>query len=552
MLAVDDSQMRRQLDQFQRMFSNAQKQLQSAFSPQARQQAQQIGAQMGAANNQAQEVKKQMGLFERMREGIGNISKNSLALVGIGAGIAGIFKLMMDSSPILQSTFKLLQHSVMMFLRPVADFIGLMFRPIMVEFYRKLIIPYYQHVHPFMQALGKNVGQKIADFFNDPVAGLKGLADAGVFGPIGIGVSKLADWVSGGGWEAFKLEVETNWNNVRGFFDKIGADISGAVQGAWNKVTGFFSDVGQAIGSTLLGAWSKTKQFFSDMGEAISSTIVDAWNRFTLFFSVLKGAIDVNLIAAWDSVQSFFNGAKQAVNAVIQPAWDSIQSFFSDAKQAINTVIQSSWESIKGLGGSIASILEDIWRKLKEIWDKIVGNPLATDPIGDLGKWLFGGEQKKVDLQEQLKIDDKIAYEKALAETRAQGFRGGTAEYLARVRSGGSSSSGSKSSPNISYLSGLFSGSTKRAQGGLIPEHMIGFGVNSGRIYQVGEKGPERVTPIGRGGSQPIIVEGPLMNVENLHAGNNAEVQRMLNQMEARIRRLSQTFQENKSRAGII
>lgn len=174
-LAVDDSQIKRQIAEFQKLFSNAQKQMQQAIPPQARQQAQQVGAQMNAANSQMQMLQKQSSTFERMREGINSISKSSLALVGIGAGIAGIFKLMMDSSPILSSTFRLLQSSVTLFLRPIGDFIGLLLRPIIIEFYKNVVIPYYQYAAPMIRAIGESGGKAIAAFFQDPLGSLGGL-----------------------------------------------------------------------------------------------------------------------------------------------------------------------------------------------------------------------------------------------------------------------------------------------------------------------------------------------------------------------------------------
>jgi len=52
------------------------------------------------------------------------------------------------------------------------------------------------------------------------------------------------------------------------------------------------------------------------------------------------------------------------------------------------------------------------------------------------------------------------------------------------------------------------------AQGGVINEHIVGRGLQSGTVYEFGEEGPERVTPMrGRSASNITInINGNVLN----------------------------------------
>jgi hypothetical protein len=87
--------------------------------------------------------------------------------IGLGAmGAAGLVKkgmsALIESSPMLKQMVKLLNFGVMMILRPIGDFFGFVFRPILMMLLTKFILPWYQKMMPAMISLGEVVGTKLA------------------------------------------------------------------------------------------------------------------------------------------------------------------------------------------------------------------------------------------------------------------------------------------------------------------------------------------------------------------------------------------------------
>ena len=81
----------------------------------------------------------------------GGQGKIAAAGIGIGAagGAMGLTSKIIDSSPLMQQMLKLLNFGIMLVLRPIGDFFGLLMRPILILLLRKFIIPFYQTVYPW-------------------------------------------------------------------------------------------------------------------------------------------------------------------------------------------------------------------------------------------------------------------------------------------------------------------------------------------------------------------------------------------------------------------
>jgi hypothetical protein len=96
-------------------------------------------------------------------------------LMGIAAGLAGIAglgKLIIDSSPVLQSILKILNVGIMLMLRPIGDFIGFVLRPLMIQFVKQVAIPYYKDYSKHAKTLGSKLGGQLMAFINNPLGSL--------------------------------------------------------------------------------------------------------------------------------------------------------------------------------------------------------------------------------------------------------------------------------------------------------------------------------------------------------------------------------------------
>jgi hypothetical protein len=92
-------------------------------------------------------------------------------VAGIAAGFAGAMglgKMIIDSSPMLQSMLKLLNVGIMLILRPIGDFIGFMLRPLLIEFVKKVAVPAYREGAKAAKEWGTKVGKALLLAFTNP------------------------------------------------------------------------------------------------------------------------------------------------------------------------------------------------------------------------------------------------------------------------------------------------------------------------------------------------------------------------------------------------
>ena len=108
------------------------------------------------------------GMLQKITGGFaGGLAKVALITTGI-TGIFGLVKTIVGASPMLKQILKLFNFGIMLILRPIGDFIGFFFRPIIVMLLRNLIIPFYKDILPRAQELGAFLGGGVAAFFEEP------------------------------------------------------------------------------------------------------------------------------------------------------------------------------------------------------------------------------------------------------------------------------------------------------------------------------------------------------------------------------------------------
>ena len=108
--------------------------------------------------------------WNKMFGGHGKMAATGIGLGAAGIGFAAVQKgvtLAIESSPLLQQMLKLWKFGILMLLRPIATFFGMIMRPIMIVMLRKFIIPFYQKYMPAMMILGDKIGKFIAGGLGD-------------------------------------------------------------------------------------------------------------------------------------------------------------------------------------------------------------------------------------------------------------------------------------------------------------------------------------------------------------------------------------------------
>jgi len=96
--------------------------------------------------------------WNKMFAGRGKMAAGGMALGAAGAGV-GLASKIIDSSPLMQQMMKLLNFGIMLILRPIGDFFGMLMRPILIMLLRKFIIPFYQTVYPVFLSWARDINE---------------------------------------------------------------------------------------------------------------------------------------------------------------------------------------------------------------------------------------------------------------------------------------------------------------------------------------------------------------------------------------------------------
>jgi len=414
-------------------------------------------------------IAEQVPTGENTTKQLRGMSGSLLKLVGIGVGLGALTALMTKSSGILQGTFKLFQTTALLMIKPIADMMGLLFRPLALLVITNIALPWLKYAKPWYEKVNA-VGEAFAAFYEDPKGALENLgvslqdpnqltlSDA-IFSPIikfdAEKLEKVADEVLDFlGFESFGDEVEIAKNNLIAFGKLVLTPLPGL-----EKITTFFTDVNDKVTAVLQPAWTTLSLFFGDL------------------FNFLTGG---DTLEAIQTAFGFFKGVMEKIgegSKTIQVAWFTFKKFWLDVGDTIASSVGAAWETIKAtMEGIKVTILEifdgpitvitDTFESIKTAIDETLEGPITTitDTFKDIAK--------------------KI-------------------EEVATVISGAISFVQSL----LSKLGGGGGGRERRGQTGLtIREPIVGIGQKTGTSFLFGESGIEDVVPRSGGGkTKPSI-----------------------------------------------
>jgi len=305
---------------------------------------------------------------------VGNIAKLSALAIGVSAGVGmvrQITRMLVNSSPMLQSMMKLLNTGIMFILRPIGDFIGFLFRPLFVYLMRTVFIPWYRQMAPIMRQWGTEIGTKLVAFIDNPLETLKDL-----LGEI--------SWVSLLNPVIGLILTSAGWGKISDIataVEKFAIDLGNLNAAVGEKVEAFFT----SVANSLTGWWSVVYTLFTDLSGTIGTGLTDVVTK---------------LSNAWSTLTLFFQGSLGNVGALIGNAWTGFTTWISENLGGVGTTLQSAWDSFKSFFSSIGSI----WTLLGDSWNNFmtfinnIGNLLNNLNPGNffasLGEGLASGAQQ--------------------------------------------------------------------------------------------------------------------------------------------------------------
>jgi hypothetical protein len=310
-------------------------------------------------------------------------NKNRAQLVKIAGitagliGVAGLGKMIIDSSPVLQSMLKLLNVGIMLILRPIGDFIGFMLRPLLIEFVKKVAIPAYKDGSKFAKQWGSKVGAGLLDFIHNPIAAMGAMIVGALTtwwaGPISVGTGLLGDdpeatkssilnTVYGESPEAFNIGDTNAKDQVGGMFGQLQLDVT-----AWLM---------KPLGVASL-KWSEFFEVtFPNAIEEMSKKLKFAFTSLkSLFQSIIDGVdnLKIKSTISLSTLKSLFLTIPEQIGLFV----DELKKIPAKMALSLKTVFISIGKSLALLPSKILPWIEDAL--LEEYGIK---KPGSTTPSG--------------------------------------------------------------------------------------------------------------------------------------------------------------------------
>lgn len=526
--------------------------------------------------------KKPLGDYQRE-----NRFPRAVKIAGIAAGAAGMLglgKMIIDSSPLMQTMLKLMNLGIMFTLRPIGDFIGTLFRPLMIEFVKWSVGWYkgWAENLPTWEAWG----DALAEFMADPFKGLKGILIEAVktLGTMfDIPLSDINKMI---------LDIELAWKEiedaVKPFIaawnifwnvtlpqfveDLLSGDfvrnIKKQFEDAWKGFIKFFEDLWQGIidGFAIFYNLLKEIPFIGDAIKAAEKSLLEPgqmplggdkdspYIAPRMEYDRLMGTCTVKELMA--KTTAIFEGVETSLEET-GDYWEQIKegafNAFTDAWESFASIgqIETAFGDAENTSSHLPNHAQDIETSFEDIVHTFdsAANWIAN-ALSSIARTVRRNSDGEMEATKEAKIAQTIDY-----NTLSGAFSGGGASknrYKITLGDGRSFTQtlDPTSLAHLNKMRGygeLLKGSPilsiqKMAAGGLITEPIFGIGQNTGKGYLMGEAGPERITPgtgPANGGAQPVF------NI-TINAQNVGDIERQLKPV------ILKMLKESTSRAGIV
>lgn len=550
-------------------------------SPMPQQQQAQFLAPGRLGGKTAANKKKPLGDMQRE-----NRFPRAVKIAGVAAGAAGMLglgKMIVDSSPLMQTMLKLMNLGIMFTLRPIGDFIGTLFRPMMINFVKWSVGWYKMWADnlPTWSAWG----EALAEFMNDPFNGLKDIIITAVkvlgtmFDIPAVDIARLI------------TDINIAWSQL--------ADAAKPFIDAWNTfwettVPSFIGDLlsGKIVSDFKIGfnaAWEGFIGFFEDIWQGITDGFARFWNwmkAIPFIGDFLRGAekdmLEPGQMPLGGDPNSPYHAGRMEYDRIMGTnttgnILDSVNAIYSDIEESLEET-GGYWESIAN--GSMLA-LADAWKSftsMSKIEDAFGQSDTTSDNIpihaehidetfkdvvnifDGAANWIANALSRISKTRRKTEDGSEPTPEAKIARTIPNiggSFSGGQGSrsdrYKVTLGDGRSFTQvlDPKSLAHLNKMRGygeLLKGSPilsirKMAAGGLITEPVFGIGQNTGKGYLMGEAGPERLTP-GTGPAKGEMAQ-PIFNI-TINAQNIGDIERQLKPV------ILNMLKESTSRAGIV
>lgn len=432
-----------------------------------------IGGRPGGAVGRLMDLK-----LKTSQGGEGSKIPQFVKIAGFAAGLAGaagLGKLIIDSSPVLQAMLKILNIGIMFILRPIGDFVGFLLRPLILALL-KFAIPFYKAFG------GANAQKAVNQLFSGDIPGLVETIDEATDkagNPLIDAITKLSgleDLIA-------LFEIIERLGKQKYTLENLFPNFPGA--GASNEGTATPVDV-----VSLPDGYGATKGTHPWLGTGGGGPVdwMEAYGK--------KGNLSVNLAESLKLGDS--SEFKKSVNFAEETKGftQGIRDVFAAMEEEDSKKMQESMQRVgisfleiknnaKLSGSAMESVVNLFQATLAKVKSALAAFASAKDNADEVRA-----------KQGIYQLNNPQAGEKPQVEKEEHGWL-----FLNPDGSIGERHVGSHVVTKRMLDAWKSKGPGYRvrgfASGGFINEPIFGFGANTGQGYMLGERGPEQVTPVG-------------------------------------------------------
>lgn len=329
------------------------------------------------------EEEKKGGIFSS----IGGLSGILGRAFGFAAGMGlydigrKILDIMLEASPLLRGSIQLFKTMVMLMIKPIADVVGMLLRPLLVSLF-PMVMWYYKNIGlPMLKAM-----VEIEKFFSDfrrsgvvwsptppPPFIIAGVGVSGTIGEFGEMPEEFKRKLN----ELYDKEIaarESFINNVRETLNNFWENLRKAfslenVMSSIEKVNKFFEEIGVKI---------KVNDLVQNIKEGVGwlgGELGKIWNGIVDWFKNNFGDIDKKIGEAWGNVVGWFRENFGKIGDKLGEGWNTFVSWIKDKFGNIGAILDTPWNRFvkwfENLGIKIPTF-EDIWKGIQEVFGKIL------------------------------------------------------------------------------------------------------------------------------------------------------------------------------------
>ena len=326
-IKLDDKQLNDQIQRLQKEFSKIKIEIKSEAENRAVQKRDMVKSESTKTSR-----------WDQITQMLGKVNKMQLGITGMSFALGSIVGLLTNMSDILKSMFELLQTGIMLMLKPIADFIGLMLRPVVSLLLTHMILPFYKAVYPWFIKASQEKQESLDKAVKDGDAGIVAGEIATSFTPL-----LLSELIYQALTDAFDIPSTTLARDIAQHLKWLDYELL-KLQLAWGQ---FWADVEVH--------WNAFVEWLGNGLAWIWAEIVKAWVGFTGWVEGGLAEIWAKVVAAWTQFTSWIDGGLTWIWGELDKIIEAIKGFDLLAE------IKEAFESIKSAFLSVVDFFRDLF-----------------------------------------------------------------------------------------------------------------------------------------------------------------------------------------------